>query len=52
MADQGAGPGGVAIGAGLVAMWITFAVTSSTGWAWAVFFVVGGMVFTSASATR
>ena len=30
---------------GLVAMWITYAVTSSVALAWLAFFVVGGLSF-------
>jgi hypothetical protein len=31
--------------AGLVAMWITYALAHSVGWAWVAFFVVGGLVY-------
>ena len=40
----------MAIGAGLVSMWIAFALTDSVALAWVVFFVVGGVVFYSQKA--
>ncbi len=43
----GVSSGGASIGGGLIAMWVTYAVTQSTGLAWVAFFVVGGFIFYS-----
>lgn len=39
--------GGAVIGGGLLAMWITYALTNSIWWAWVAFAAVAWLIFRS-----